>query len=288
MAEANEFTRKQMTFGQAEGVEPLPSQLQLRELSPALTSRLWLVIHESLEKDTEHGSMGGPSWLGKRWRAVLYDWHTLVEHKYADEFENNARDLIKRTKKLVTSENYVEVFDFVEFVAKHASAPYQLGDLIAWALRSGHAAYRLVDRVIVPVGSDADAQTIGRAFVDLLAQPYGGARSHLKDAAESLTKGNFADSIRNSIHAVESVARILAPDTNTLAPALAALEKRSVLHPALKAGFGNLYGFTNDESGIRHALIDEPNAKVDEIDALYMFGACAAFISYLIGRSRQP
>jgi hypothetical protein len=54
----------------------------------------------------------------------------------------------------------------------------------------------------------------------------------------------------------------------------------------MKAGFKNLYGFTSDESGIRHPLLEKGTARVDEIDALFMIGACAAFVSYLINKAR--
>lgn len=287
MTEEIELTRFAMTFGQSEGVEPLPTQMKLREISPALSSRLWMVIHASLEKATKYSTMGGPPWLDEKWSSIIFDWHTLVEHKYADELSKSVKDSIARVKALVTSANYVDVFNFVEFLAKHRSAPYQICEKIDWALRSSHAAYRLIDRVIVPITSQADAQAVIRAFVDLGAEPYRGARSHLREAGKLLTQGDYASSIRNSVHAVESVARTLAPGTNTLNPALAILEKKHGLHGALKSGFGSLYGFSSDEDGIRHALIDDANAKVDEVDALYMFGACAAFVSYLIGRSRE-
>ncbi|MDI3562541.1 hypothetical protein [Bradyrhizobium sp. Arg816] len=54
----------------------------------------------------------------------------------------------------------------------------------------------------------------------------------------------------------------------------------------MKNGFNSLYNYTSDEKGIRHALLDDSAAKVDETDALFMFGACAAFVSYLIGKAR--
>ena len=34
-----------------------------------------------------------------------------------------------------------------------------------------------------------------------------------------------------------------------------------------------------------HPLVDDPNAHVDETDALFVFGACAAFITYLINKA---
>jgi hypothetical protein len=54
----------------------------------------------------------------------------------------------------------------------------------------------------------------------------------------------------------------------------------------LSKALTSLYAYTSDEKGIRHALIDDSAAKVDETDALFMFGACAAFVSYLIGKAR--
>ena len=52
--------------------------------------------------------------------------------------------------------------------------------------------------------------------------------------------------------------------------ALARLEAKAKIHGALRAGFGSLYGFTSNEEGIRHPLLDEPAAAVDETDALFM------------------
>ena len=48
-----------------------------------------------------------------------------------------------------------------------------------------------------------------------------------------------------------------------------------------------IYGYSNAEKGIRHPMLDESSAKVDEIDAQFMFGACASFISYLIAKARK-
>ena len=87
---------------------------------------------------------------------------------------------------------------------------------------------------------------------------------------------------RESIHAVESVARQIAPDAKTLGEALQALKTRGLFnHPAVQPGISSLYGYTNDEQGIRHALLDKPAAEVGQDEALFMFGACAPFASYL-------
>jgi hypothetical protein len=90
--------------------------------------------------------------------------------------------------------------------------------------------------------------------------------------------------VRESIHAVEAVAVRLAPGTGTLGAALKVLEQRGHLHGGLKAAFSSLYGYSSDEEGVRHALVFGDEAQVDEADALFMLGACASFVSYLLAR----
>ena len=92
---------------------------------------------------------------------------------------------------------------------------------------------------------------------------FHGARAHLRNAASHLTAGNFADSVRESIHALESVSRTLDPSAD-LSKALARLEQKISIHAAMKKGFASLYGYASGENGIRHALLEAGEAKVDE------------------------
>lgn len=108
----------------------------------------------------------------------------------------------------------------------------------------------------------------------------------MREAGVALTAGNYTSSIRESIHAVESVARFLEP-AGDLSKALGNLEKSASIHGALKGGFVSIYGYTSNEQGVRHSLIDSPSANVDETDALFMIGACASFVSHLTGKARS-
>jgi hypothetical protein len=58
------------------------------------------------------------------------------------------------------------------------------------------------------------------------------------------------------------------------------------IHGALVSGFKSIYGFSSDEQGIRHALLDKGAPAVDGVDAIFMLGACSAFVSCLINKSR--
>lgn len=135
---------------------------------------------------------------------------------------------------------------------------------------------------ILPAVTPEEGDAVADALRTLREAGLRGSAAHLRKAAEHVNAGDWAGSVRESIHAVESVARQLDPDAaKTLGPALAALEKRGALHPALKGAFSKLYGYTSDEQGVRHALLDRPDANVGADEAVFMLGACASFASYL-------
>ena len=116
-----------------------------------------------------------------------------------------------------------------------------------------------------------------------------GATTHIRKAVDHLNAGRYADSISDSIRAVESIARVIDPKANkTLSPALNSLETAGLLnHPALKDAFNKLYGYTNDEQGVRHALLEKDAADVGLDEAMFMFGACASFAAYLVNKHQK-
>jgi hypothetical protein len=279
--------RKKLSFEQAEGAAPLPSQLQLREVSQQLRALLWSRVHFYLKEATEHSNYG-PNYLDQPWSNILRDEYVHRQLRMVDDFKNDAQHLIKVTRTIFEDGAYLAIFGWLEFVLKHPACPSNFASDIERTLRYCRAAYRVIDgKVICPMSSDAEHTTIVKAFADLSTTQFNGARAHLSKAASHLTAGAYADSVRESIHGVEAVGSTLNSKANTLSKALATLEQKISIHPAMKNGFSSLYGYTNDEHGIRHALLDDATAKVDEADALFMLGACAAFVSYLINKARS-
>lgn len=277
--------RKKLSFEQAEGLEPLPSQLQLREISPQLRAILWNRVHLFLKKSEQHSNYG-VNYLDEPWNIILRDEHVYRRHRMVDDFKNDAEKLIRQTRSIFESGNYANIFGWLEFVLKHPSCPTNFARDVEASLRHCKAAYRVLDgTVICPIGSETEHSTIVQAFADLATTQFNGARKHLRDAASHLTAGTYADSVRESIHAVEAICVTLDPTADVLSKALAKLEPKISIHPAMKKGFVALYAYTSDEGGIRHALLEDA-AKVDEADALFMLGACASFVSYLLNKAR--
>ncbi|MGJ5041402.1 MULTISPECIES: AbiJ-NTD4 domain-containing protein [unclassified Bradyrhizobium] len=275
--------RKTLTFAQAEGEEPLPSQLKRTEVSRKLRAILWSYIHTELGRTSVRNTY---AYVGGNWKNALMHAHVHLFHLPIDEFDARFSRATEEVKSVIMRGNWLTFYGWIDHILRLKPTP-QFSHDIQRILTSCLSHYRVVDGAILcPLGSDEEAATVERAFVDLKVAPgLTGGREHLRLASQALTAGNFADSVRESMHAVESVVRMLEPHAD-FSKALANLETKTNIHGALKKGFLAIYGFTSDEQGIRHALLDKGAPDVDEADALFMIGACSAFISYLLHKAR--
>jgi hypothetical protein len=281
--------RNRLTFAQAEGASPVPSQLALKEISEPLRARLWRMVYSQLvDSFLEQGAYFGDVLLADPWKSVMLDWFTDREHGYADEFNNKADKQIAKAKRIITEGGYVAVFDFLQFVMRHHKISGLFAKRVGAILQECQAAYRVVDRTIIPIASAEEGMAIEDTLRNLQSIEFGGCRAHLVHAGTLLTAGKHADSVRESIHAVEAIARFLEPSANTLGPALQKLEKMGRINPNLRRGFSALYDYTSDEQGVRHSLVEKDAASVSEAEAVYMFGASAAFVGYLIRSMTAP
>ncbi len=238
-------------------------------------------MHTHLERSTHNSGLGFDSHLTDPWNSIMFNWHVIGEDGFADEFKNVARDEIGRAKRIITKDSYDRALTFLEFIVREKRCPREFAGELNNALRASRAAYRIIEQNVVPVASDEEGRVLATAFEILRGGRFPGARAHLAEAAQQLKAGNSAASVRESISAVESVAKVLEPGATTLGPALTALERGGAIHGGIKSGFSALYGFTSDEQGIRHALLEKDEAAIDDADAIYMLGACAAFVTYL-------
>ena len=293
--------RRKLTFSQAEGIDPLPQPAALGELPRKARNILWAVIYEDLKKSSTFSGEGPGSYyrVSNSWRSILRHCHVLYLDEPADEFSDRLDRQIQEMKDLFLYGAYNGIFDFLQIAMRHKSGGglFRLGgipfhELVARVLGECMCAYTVIDDevpTIVPIALPEQKESIEAAFTVLKSGPFDGARAHLRNSAQCLNDNEPAGSVRESIHAVESVACQLDPGAaKTLQLALTALSKNNVaLHPAFETGIKKLYAYTNDEKGIRHALVDSKDANVDTEDAVFMFGACASFSAYLVSKARK-
>lgn len=226
-----------------------------------------------------------PDTGGATWANPGTTFYVYREHKLIDDFNAELKPALAVVRRVFEQGSHSEIYGWLQFVLG-INRSREFAQRIVTILKYCRSPYRIVaDDVICPIGTDEDAAAIGKAFADLKASGFAGSREHLKSASAELSAGNFSDSIRESVHAVESIVRVLEP-SGDFSKALARLEAKAKIHGALVSGFKSIYGFSSDEQGIRHSLLDKGAPAVDEVDALFMLGACSAFISYLINKSR--
>ncbi len=285
-----QIPRSKLSFSQAEGIKPLPQPLALGKLPKRVRIRLWDHIHSSLQESSEFVFILPETDLKDPWSKILYDHHIDFLYRPEDSFSNSLESNAADIQKLIMRQKYNRVFDFLQFVLRHELSPPGLSDLIKKTLEKFMCAYTVIedDPTIVPISSPEQGAAIQESLKVLAPGPFEGARAHFRKSAECLNSNDLAGSVRESIHAIESVAKRLDKNAKrSLKPALDALVKRGmVLHPSLKKGVEKLYGYTSNEDGIRHALLED-NSNVDMEDAVFMFGACASFSSYLINKARK-
>ena len=136
--------------------------------------------------------------------------------------------------------------------------------------------YKIINNIVTDIVTEEEIKAINDSL--LLGKKV--TQNHVEKAIELLYKNkDYDNSIKEAISAVESECQILTKnDKSTLGQALKKIKDK--IHPALKAAFEKLYGYTSDANGIRHANgLGEGNSTFAE--AKYMLVSCSAFINYL-------
>ena len=178
-----------------------------------------------------------------------------------------------------------KVFDLIQFVIRHPKCPSAFSKQMKATFVECRLAYTIdMERppTIIPAVTPDEGAAVVESLRQLREAGLDASAAHLRDASGCINASDWAGAVRESIHAVESVARQLDPAaSSTLGPALDSLKRRGRLHPALRKAFSELYGYTSDEQGIRHSRLDQTKAGVGQDEAVFMLGACASFASYL-------
>ena len=285
-----ELNPRELTFSQAQGYEPLPEPLSLGVISNEARIKLWNALHEHVSASIMHGTTA-------LWVRILQMLHVNFFVLPADEFRWSFERFVQDYKAWLldiapineVTASINKVFDLLLMIMRQPDCPREFVDAISRTFEECRLAYYVDKQVpvtISPATTPTEREAISNALRDIREAGMQGAEAHFREASNLINLGDWGGAVRESIHAVESVARQIDPnDSKTLGSALASLERQG-LHPALREGFSKIYGYTSDESGIRHALLDNTRADVSQDEAVFMLGACASFASYLWRKHR--
>lgn len=286
------------TFSQQEGLDPLPIPLQLGELPDEARTAIWNVLFEHMERSSYDYEVARIEWeeLGlddlqqdegrptDPWDVIQGDVHVYHDKLARDDWNPSSDGNRTRMRDRLREDPFNRVFDLILFIMRHADCPPALITDLSDVFRRFRLAY-VIDSgpppTIFPATTAEEGNELRRSLAELRAAGLDGCEAHLRNASKCINEGDAAGGVRESIHAVESVAKKIVPKANTLSRALPSLKKLGGPHHSqFVTALGNLYSYASGEDGIRHAL-SEAEAAVTQDEALFMLGVCASFASYL-------
>jgi hypothetical protein len=277
-------------FSQRIGKTPRRTALQVEAIDEPLKNSIWNVLNHYFRQAPHLSGFGSLA------RSLTLNYLKLPIDRVPEDDEDRYTYVYDYYFHEI-SEWWV-VYDFLQLsfatytrhVYKHGystpSTPTQFSQAINNVLESEASAYRLLEGQVVPISNPSEVATIEDAVNCALP----GASAHITSALGFLAikpKPDYRNAIKESISAVESACKVLSgKTTGGLDDALEVLGQKYPLHGALRAAFLSLYGYTSDEKGIRHALLDDSTTPAGYPEAKFMLVACSAFVNYLVDRTR--
>ncbi len=284
---AGELRQSCMRFSERHGYRQVKTALQVESMDDDLRSGLWSALKTTLWTGAHfvHGISPGYFLEDPLNRQLKRISHAL----WLDYFKSPVDELPSRWDEAEGFfRNYFfkslwhEAYDFIEFVAARwpaEDAAAEFRNAYNRVLEREVAGYRFVGDQMTPIIDKVEVE----AIEDAVETADEAVAAHLSRAIELLSdrqQPDYRNSMKESISAVEAAVRAHTGSTKgTLGELLDGLD----LHPALERSMSNLYGYTSDANGIRHALQDADNSSFAE--AKYMLVVCAAFVNYVKSRT---
>lgn len=272
------------SFSQRQGFIKVDKTIQLDGMTDELRNSLWNLIKEFyFDSNIEENNFGNRTLVGDRLEKILYFFIRDYLKEPTDSLSHNWEEMYQRFKEHFYQSDFNVCYDLIEFFSTFYEVSYVNYEFINKCnvvLERELSGYRFIDGRLAPISSAEEIDEVEEAL-----DFYHPVREHLQKALVKLAdreSPDYKNSIKESISAVESLCSKVS-GKNTLGAALKEIESQGqiTIHPALKQGFKNIYGYTSDEGGIRHANKYGGGNGVGFEDAKYMLVCCSAFINYL-------
>lgn len=217
--------RRQVSFLEAEGLKP-PLQMS----GHAVTKFTRIALLELL---SDTAKFDGRTYRFNHFRLL---WLSFFE-EYGDDFPGNWGVMLAYLKRYIQSAKDVEILALIQAYCRQSFCTESHFSTLQRVLESQRLAYRLVGSVsdeddpptLVPVSTPEQADALTRDYAAVGVSGGAAVQKHLRLAATEASEGHFKSSVRESIHAVESAAKIASGKSNaTLADALTALDREKI------------------------------------------------------------
>jgi len=270
-------------FSQRYGYVKVQDVIQIESLSNDSRIGIWNCIHKTLGLGAVALTFDAQNCLKSIWTDYLNEAiDALPSLLRGDIYSASMAD---RLKILILGDDWYGVFDIIEFIIESVSVPNKqaLSEGMNQTFKKFGVAYTIINNLIAPISSEIEVQSIQYA----IANSPESSSLHFERALELMAdreQPDYRNSIKESISAIESICKKIAgDDKGTLGDCLKVVENQSHIHPAMKRAFMQLYGYTSDQGGIRHALNEDSVSPTLE-DARFMLITCSAFNNYLLSK----
>ncbi|MBM6583122.1 hypothetical protein ILT44_23250 [Microvirga sp. BT689] len=283
-----------MRFSERYGHKPVRAVLQVDSMDSDLRTSLWNVLHSWFLPKKEGRLREHVIFYG-----VVLNLQLNFFKRRIDAIPEWQGRYVESLQKWFFSCEWFEVYDFMEFMRtvrknddwRPGRTAYDMslsfGDAINSVLEREESSYRFVGEQLTKIIDEAEIDSLEQALQS--NDRFSGAREHMRAALQLYSNRkdpDYRNSIKEAISAIESAACVIAEDPKaTLGQALKVAGKSHDIHPAMSKAFEQLYGYTSDSGGIRHAMLEEKN--IDEHEARFMLIACSAFLNYLTSLSKN-
>lgn len=273
-----------MRFSQRIGKAQAEKLVQRESIDKDLANGLWNSVTISFLDRVSYRKGSMPYTKNSNLSRMMVDLWIHHFKQPVDQIPLKFHDTKAALKKWFFEAQWFRVLDFLEACAEYGYDNYADGFIenCNFHLERENSAYRFVNRELTEITSLEEVEEVESAITQ--SGSFGAVSHHLASALSLMNdreKPDYRNSIKESISAVESLAKILSgKEKATLGQALKEIEKTKHLHSALKSAFSSLYGYTSDADGIRHALLEE--SSISKADARFMLVSCSTFINYLI------
>jgi len=281
-----------MKFSQRIGEQSISKTLQIKSINKDLQCALWNVFYAKalcFNKRDYFPNAGVFNLYKEIWANLL--------KRQLDSIPYGWDKAMEEIKEAFYKLEWFGVYDFVEFIVNnvetmekvHRGAKNELIIVFNNVLEREFSAFRFINGILSPISNKEETEEIKTALNNSNSGKLSGVHEHIKTALINLsnkTNPDYRNSIKESISAVESLAKLITNDSNaTLPQALKKINAHINLHQAQVDGFIKIYAYTSDKGGIRHSLTDEDNTDFE--DAQYMLVSCSAFVNYLIMKAEK-
>jgi len=275
-----------MKFSERIGITKAKDTIQLDYIDVDLRNGLWNAFQIYYLDRIEHSQLNQSS------------YQTFFKNLWHNFFKLPLYTLNNWTAKTKTqlrewffNWEWFEIYDFIEFISKTESPTNNEKFKLFCnnVLEKEISGYRFINGLIAPITSEPEINEIDTAIENAGNKNLTGVKTHLESALRKLSdrdSPDYRNSIKESISAIESIAKVISNNRkDSLRGALNKIKGKINLHPSLERGFKQIYGYTSDADGIRHALTEESTCDFE--DAKYMLVSSSAFVNYLIIKANK-